>query len=96
VTTDQSECATWATQQSGYNPSQPGTAAAAASATPLHVSSLGQSVPGLFGGIQRREERREARRERRHEENVAYASQQSDAYNRALDSCLSARGYTVR
>ena len=55
ATTDQSECASWASQQSGYNPSDPGTAAAAASATPLQVSSLGQKVPGLFGGIQRRE-----------------------------------------
>ena len=59
-------------------------------------ATLGQRVPGLFGGIRRREERREARRERWHQENVAYANQQHDAYNRALDSCLSARGYTVR
>ncbi len=97
VTTDQSECGTWASQQSGYNPSEPGTAAyAAASGSGPRVATLGQTVPGLFGGIERREERRLARRERRYQENVAYAGQQHDAYNRALDSCLSARGYTVR
>jgi hypothetical protein len=84
-------------QQSGYNPSEPGTAAyAAASGRGPRVATLGQTVPGLFGGIERREERRLARRERRYQENVAYAGQQHDAYNRALDSCLSARDYTVR
>jgi hypothetical protein len=57
---------------------------------------VGQRFPGLFGGIQRREERREARRERRYDENMAYANQQQGSYNRALDSCLTARGYTVR
>jgi hypothetical protein len=57
---------------------------------------VGQKVPGLFGGIERREERRQARREHRYQENVTYAAQQHDAYNRALDSCLSGRGYTVR
>ena len=92
VTTDQSECGTWATQQSGYNP----TAAAAASGPGPWSATLGQRVPGLFGGIERREERRAARRERWHQENVAYAGEQQDAYNRALDSCLSTRGYTVR
>ena len=97
MTTDQSECGTWASQQSAYNPSEPGTAAyAAASGSGPRVATLGQTVPGLFGGIERREERRLARRERRSQENVAYAGQQHDAYNRALDSCLSARGYTVR
>jgi hypothetical protein len=98
VTTDQSECGTWASQQSGYNPSQAGTAAWATTggSGPLGTASLGQRVPGLFGGIERREERRERRRERRYEENLSYAGQQGDNYNRALDSCLSARGYTVR
>jgi len=98
VTTDQSECGTWATQQSGYNPSQPGTAAWAASSGsgPLGTLNIGQRFPGLFGGIQRREERREARRERWYEDNQTYAGQQQNSYNRALDSCLTARGYTVR
>ena len=94
VTTDQSQCATWATQQSGYNPS------AQAAATPVTATSPGESV-GLFGGVTRRGDRREERWDKRGWENkesppAAPNPQQTDAYNRALDACLSARGYTVR
>jgi hypothetical protein len=48
----------------------------------------------LFGGIQRREERREFRRQQFAGQDAAYSQQ--DGYNRALQACLSARGYTVR
>jgi hypothetical protein len=98
VTADQSQCATWATQQTGYNPSAPATAASTTfNAPPMNV--------GLFGGISRREERREERWEHREQRwggsghqgaTPAPSPQQTDAYNRALDACLSARGYTVR
>ena len=90
VTADQGQCASWATQQTGYNPSAP------AAATPTSAISPGRSI-GLFGGVSRREERREERR-REWEQSSASAPnpQQTDAYNRALDACLSARGYTVR
>jgi hypothetical protein len=94
VTADQSQCGSWATQQTGYNPTAPATAAPAApAAPPPHL--------GLFGGISRREKRREERWERRglgKDSSSAPAPnpQQTDAYNRALDACLSARGYTVR
>jgi hypothetical protein len=93
VATDQSQCASWATQQTGFNPNAP------APAQPVTVTSPGESV-GLFGGVTRRWERREERWERRGWTDPTSAStsnaQQSDAYNRALDACLTARGYTVR
>jgi len=94
VTADQGQCATWATQQTGYNPNAAGTATHASFAAPP------QGV-GLFGGISRREERREEREERWGSgQGSSSASapnpQQIDGYNRALDACLSARGYTVR
>jgi hypothetical protein len=93
VTTDQNECGTWATQQSGYNPG------AAAAATPVYATSPGESV-GLFGGVTRRWDRREARWERRGWDAQGSSSgsspQQADGYNRAIDACLSARGYAVR
>ena len=67
-------------------------------------TSPGKPV-GLFGGVNRRWERREKRWEHARlgeqgilKESTASAPnpQQTDAYNRALDACLSARGYTVR
>jgi hypothetical protein len=98
VAADQSQCATWATQQTGNNPSAPATTASAAPApVPKNV--------GLVGGISRRNERRAERwegREKRWEgsgqqgASSAPNPQQTDAYNRALDACLTARGYTVR
>jgi hypothetical protein len=93
VTTDQSQCAAWATQQSGYNP---GAAAAPAAVT---ATSPGDSV-GVFGGVTRRNDRREERWERRgwdvQESTPGSTPQQADGYNRALEACLTARGYTVR
>ena len=94
VTADQTQCAAWATQQTGHNPSAPATA------TPVTATSPGESV-GLFGGVTRRNERRETRWEHRGWDQASSSAsaqnpQQTDAYNRALDACLSARGYTVR
>jgi hypothetical protein len=95
VSTDQSQCAAWATQQTGFNPSAPPPATAA----PATTASSGEPK-GLVGGVNRRWERREKRWGVQEPSQQAPAAapnpQQTDAYNRALDSCLSARGYTVR
>jgi hypothetical protein len=89
ATNDQSECGTWATQQTGFTPNTP------AAGAPAGTSGPGTGGPaGLFGGITRREERREFRRHQ-FEGQSSVASQQ-DGYTRSLDACLSARGYTVR
>ena len=93
VTADRSQCGAWATQQTGYNPSAPAPAAPATATSP-------EKSGGLFGGVTRREERRERWEHQGSEQGSSSASapnpQQTDAYNRALDACLSARGYTVR
>jgi hypothetical protein len=101
VTTDQTQCGQWATQQTGYNPNAP------AMAAPVSPTPPPKNL-GLFGGISRRDERREERWERREERQEQRGAgqgsssapapnpQQTDAYNRALDACLTARGYTVR
>jgi hypothetical protein len=88
ATSDQSECGSWASQQTGFNPTAPAGSWAGGS-----VAGTGGPV-GLFGGIQRREERREFRRERW--EGQTAADFRQDGYGRALDACLSARGYAVR
>jgi hypothetical protein len=87
ATNDQSECGSWASQQTGFNPY------AGRLLGGGRVAGTDGPV-GLFGGIQRREERRELRRERW--EGQAAAGYQQDGYGRALNACLSARGYAVR
>jgi hypothetical protein len=82
--TDQGECGSWASQQTGFNPNAPATVAPAET----------DGRRGLFGGARRREERRESRR--REGEGQTTASSQQDGYGRAANACLSARGYTVR
>lgn len=93
VTTDQSECAAWAAQQTGFDPSAP------APAAPVTATSPGESV-GVFGGVTRRWERRESRMQQRgwdpQDPAGAPNPQLTDAYHRALGACLTARGYTVR
>ena len=95
MSTDQSECAAWATQQTGSNP----TAAAPAASTTATTAASGDSH-GLVGGMNRRWEKREKRwgvdDSGQASSTAAPNPQQTNNYNRALDSCLSARGYTVR
>ena len=86
--TDQSECGAWASQQTGFDPKAPVGSSSQAGAA-------GASSPaGVFGGIQRREERRDLRRQQLAGQGAAVSQQ--DGYMRALNACLTARGYTVR
>ena len=87
ATNDQSECGSWASQQTGFNPN------AGRLLGGGRIAGTDGPV-GLFGGIQRREERRELRRERW--EGQTAGGYQQDGYGRALNACLSARGYAVR
>jgi hypothetical protein len=87
ATNDQSECGSWASQQTGFNPY------AGRLLGGGRIAGTDGPV-GLFGGIQRREERRELRRDRW--EGQTAAGYQQDGYGRALNACLSARGYAVR
>lgn len=86
--TDQSDCGAWASQQTGFNPNAP-----AGSSAGTGVAST-SSPPGVFGGIQRRDERRDLRRQQLAGQSAA--GSQQDGYMRALNACLTARGYTVR
>ena len=86
--TDQSDCGAWASQQTGFDPKAPVGSSSQAGAA-------GASSPaGVFGGIQRREERRDLRRQQLAGQGAAVSQQ--DGYMRALNACLTARGYTVR
>ena len=88
---DQSQCAAWATQQTGFTP---------APAAPTTTTNLSGESKGLVGGMNRRWDKREKRwgvdDSGQQQPAAAPNPQQTDNYNRALDSCLSARGYTVR
>ena len=88
ATTDQSECGAWASRQTGFDPNAPGGPSSGVGAAGA------SSPPGVFGGIQRREERRDVRRQQLVGQNAA--GSQQDGYIRALNACLTARGYTVR
>jgi len=57
-------------------------------------AAIGAAVGGLFSLMRRREEQRAFEQQQQAE--VQATVQKSDAYNRALDACMSARGYTVR
>jgi hypothetical protein len=104
---DQYACHVWATQQSGYNPSQPQPQPGPYGASPLRGAAggaalgavggaiggnagkgaaIGAATGALFGGLRRREQYRQQQ---------SAASQQQSLYNRALGTCMQARGYTV-
>ena len=113
--TDEGECGTWATQQSGYDPAKP---PVAATAQPAPVTGSGARVRGaaagatvaaiggndtgsgaakgaVVGGVVRRNKNRKAAAQA----NQAAAQQVAaagDSYNRARQSCLEGRGYSVK
>jgi Glycine-zipper domain len=113
-------CQTWASTQTGYNPSAPAATAAAPQTASAGASlvrggargaavgavggaiggdagkgaAVGAAVGGMFSLMRRREEQQALERE---EQAAAQGTiQKADAYNRALDACMSGRGYTVR
>ena len=88
ATTDQSECGAWASQQTGFDPNAP------VGPSPQAGAAGASSPSGVLGGIQRREERRDLRRQQFAGQSAA--GFQQDGYIRALNACLTARGYTVR
>jgi hypothetical protein len=57
-------------------------------------AAIGAAVGGLFSLMRRRHEQQAMEQE---QQVAAQTSiQKADAYNRALDACMSGRGYTVR
>jgi hypothetical protein len=57
-------------------------------------AAIGAAVGGLFSLMRRREEQKAF--EQQEQAATQSTLQKSDAYNRALDACMSSRGYTVR
>ena len=79
---DQYQCGQWATQQTGFSPSTP---------PPVAQNSVPPPV-GLFGLFRRH--RYEEEQQQNAEQQTAYTNQKA-SYTRAMDVCLSGRGYTV-
>ena len=79
---DQVQCSQWATQQTGFNPS---------TLPPVAQNSVPPPV-GLFGVFRRR--RYEEEQQQNAEQQQAYANGRA-SYSRALNVCLTGRGYTV-
>jgi hypothetical protein len=105
---DRYECHRWAVQQSGFDPTQgSATTASPYGPSPLRgaargaaIGAVGGAIGGdagkgaaigaatgaLIGGFRRRDQARQQQ---------SAAQQQGDLYNRALGTCMQARGYTV-
>ena len=79
---DQYQCSVWATQQTGFTPSTLPPVAQNAVAPPM----------GLFGLFRRH--RYEEEEQQNTEQQIAYANGRA-SYARAMDVCLTGRGYTV-
>jgi hypothetical protein len=104
---DRYACHVWATQQSGYNLIQPSSQAppyggglVRGAARGAAVGSVGGAIGGnagkgaaigaatgaLIGGMRRRDQ---------YTQQQSATSQQQSLYNRALGTCMQARGYSV-
>jgi len=79
---DQYQCGQWATLQTGFDPSTP---------PPVAQSSVPPPV-GLFGVFRRH--RYEEEQQQNTEEQTVYTTKKTN-YTRAMDVCLTGRGYTV-
>ena len=79
---DQYQCSDWATQQTGFNPS----------ALPPVAQNAVPPPMGLFGLFRRH--RYEEEQQQISEQQTAYATGRA-SYTRAMDVCLTGRGYTV-
>jgi len=107
---DQGQCHSWSVQQSGYDPSNPqaqsapqgntaketlrggarGAAAGAAIGAIAGDAGKGAAIGATAGGLKRRFQERD-----RQQEAASTPPPGLDNYNRAMKSCLEARGYSV-
>ena len=107
---DQGQCHAWSVQQSGFDPSNPqaqsapqgnmaketlrggarGAAAGAAIGAIAGDAGAGAAIGATAGGLKRRFQERD-----RQQQAVSAPPPGLDNYNRAMKSCLEARGYSV-
>jgi YMGG-like Gly-zipper len=103
---DRYACHVWATQQSGYNPTQPPPQAAPrvglvrGAARGAAVGSVGGAIGGNAGkgaaiGAATGALLGGMRRQDQYSQQQSATSQQQSLYNRALGACMKARGYSV-
>jgi hypothetical protein len=104
---DNYACHNWATQQSGYNPSQPPPQASPYGPSPLRGAARGAAVGAVGGAIGGDAGKGAAigaatgaliggmRRRDQYAQQQSSSSQQQSLYNRAIATCMQGRGYTV-
>jgi hypothetical protein len=122
---DKSECRTWATQQTGFDPMQPPTASTpppmgqapqgglvrgAGRGAALGVvggaiggnagkgAAMGAAMGGMAGVMRRNDHRRQEQYAHNQwvNQNTAQYEQKRSTWTRALNACLTGRGYTVQ
>ena len=104
---DRYACHVWATQQSGYNPAQPTAQAAPGGGGLIRGAARGAAVGSVGGAIGGNAGKGAAigaatgalvggmRRQNQYSQQQSASSQQQSLYNRALGTCMKARGYSV-
>ncbi len=106
---DQSECAIWATQQTGYNPAYPSSSVQYGSdGTVIRGAFRGAAAGAVIGGIASGSPGKGAaagaaggaiiggaRKRRAERQQQEYENQMRANFNRAVTTCLQGRGYTV-
>jgi hypothetical protein len=100
-------CHSWATQQSGYNPSQPPPQASPYGPSPLRDAARGATIGAVGGAIGGNAGKGAGigaatgaliggmRRRDQYAQQQTSNSQQQSLYNRAMGTCMQGRGYTV-
>jgi Glycine-zipper domain len=104
---DRYACHTWATQQSGYNPSQPPAQPNPYGPSPLRGAGRGAAIGAVGGAIGGDAGKGAAigaatgaliggmRRRDQYMQQQSSGSQQQSLYDRAMATCMQGRGYTV-
>jgi hypothetical protein len=104
---DRYACHSWATQQSGYNPSQPPPQPSPNGPSPLRGAARGAAVGAVGGAIGGNAGKGAGigaatgalvggmRRRDQYAQQQSSSSQQQSLYDRAMATCMQGRGYTV-
>jgi hypothetical protein len=104
---DRYACHTWATQQSGYNPSQPPAPPDPYGPSPLRGAARGAAIGAVGGAIGGNAGKGAGigaatgaliggiRRRDQYAQQQSSSSQQQSLYARAMATCMQGRGYTV-
>jgi hypothetical protein len=104
---DRYACHIWATQQTGYDPSQPPPQASPYGPSPLRGAARGATIGAVGGAIGGNAGKGAGigaatgaliggmRRRDQYAQQQSSNSQQQSLYNRALATCMQGRGYTV-